>query len=288
MVMKSKLHAFLFLLPALAFIMTFLIVPIFRTFYFSFQRWFHFSPNYTFIGFQNYADLFNDRVMRIAMGNTVIMMIGVFIFQIVFALILAICVDSVKRGFKFFRTVYFFPIIISATAIGLMFSLIYNYNHGLLNYLLNIFGFESQLWLTRNRALYMMLIPVFWQFVGFYFIVFLTGITKIPEDIYESAMLDGITPIKKAVLITVPLLKDLLVANTILVIAGSLRVFDMVFMITGGGPMNASELMSSYMHRVAFMDLNTGYASAIAIVMLVFAVTLTTVLRFVASRFEEY
>jgi len=225
--------------------------------------------------------------MRIAVSNTIVMMIGVFVFQIVLALILAVCVDSIKRGKKFFRTVYFIPIIIAATAIGLMFSLAYNYHHGLLNQILNFLGRESQLWLSRDRALFMMLIPVFWQFVGFYFVVFLAGITKIPEDIYESAVLDGITPIKKALFITVPLLKDMIIANTILVIAGSLRVFDMVFMITGGGPMNASELMSSYMHRVAFMNFNTGYASAIAIVMLLFAVILTSVLRFGASRFED-
>ena len=286
--LKSKLHAILFLTPTLALIITFMVIPIFRTFYFSFHRWFHFSVNYTFIGWQNYIDLMNDRVMRIAVSNTITMIIGVFIFQIVLALVLAICVDSVKRGYKFFRTVYFFPIIIAATAIGLMFSLIYNYHHGLLNYILGLLGRQPQLWLTRDRALYMMLIPVFWQFVGFYFVVFLTGITKIPEDVYESAALDGITPIKKAIYITVPLLRDLVVANTILVIAGALRVFDMVFMITGGGPMNASELMSSYMHRVAFLDLNAGYASAIAIVMLVFAVFLTSVLRFAASRFKEY
>jgi len=277
----------LFLAPALTFIITFLVVPIFRTFYFSFHRWFNFSVNYTFIGFENYVNLWNDRIMRIAVTNTGMMMVTVFLFQIVLALILAICVDGVRRGFKFFRTVYFFPIIVSATAIGLMFSLIYNYHHGLLNYVMELLGFERQLWLTRDRALAMVLIPISWQFVGFYFVVFLTGLANVPEDIYESAALDGIKPLQKAWYLTVPMLKDILVANTILVIAGSLRVFDMVFMITGGGPLNATELMSSYMHRVAFMNMNTGYASAIAIVMLLAAVFITSVLRFIVGRFDD-
>ena len=288
MVLKSNKHAILFLSPALLFIITFLVVPLFRTAYYSLTRWYNFSPNPRFIGLTNYVSLFNDRVIRIAITNTGIMMIGVFLFQIVLAVILSICVDSAKHGFRFFRTVYFFPIVITAVAIGLMFSLIYKYDYGLLNNIITMLGGERQVWLTRERALYMMLIPVCWQYVGFYFVVFLTGISKIPEDIYESAILDGITPVQKAIYITVPLLKDILVSNIILVIAGCFRVFDMVYMVTGGGPLNASELLSSYMYRKAFMDYNTGFASAIAIVMIVLGITITSVLRFLAKQTDDY
>jgi len=287
MVLKSKKHAILFLSPALIFIITFLVVPLFRTGYYSLTKWYNFSPNQIFIGLENYKSLLSDRVIKIAVTNTGIMMIAVFMFQIVLAVILSVCVDSVKHGFRFFRTVYFFPIVIAATAIGLMFSLIYKYDYGLLNNIITKFGAERQVWLTRERSLYMMLIPICWQYVGFYFVVFLTGISKIPEDIYESAILDGITPFKKAVYITIPLLADIMVSNIILVIAGCFRVFDMVYMVTGGGPLNSSELLSSYMYRKAFMDYNTGYASAIAIIMIIMGITITTVLRNVTKRFVD-
>jgi raffinose/stachyose/melibiose transport system permease protein len=276
----------LFLFPALAFILIFLIIPLFRTIYYSMTKWYNFSPRQEFILFQNYRDIFSDKIIRLALTNTGIMILGVLLFQIVLSLILAICADSVNHAFRFFRTVFFFPIVISATAIGLMFSLIYKYDYGLLNYLMQFLGLERQVWLTKESALYMVLIPICWQYVGFYFVIFLTGISKISEDIYESARLDGIRPVQKAIYITIPMLKDILISNLVLVVSGCFRVFDMIYIVTGGGPLNASELLSSYMYRKAFMDYNVGYASAIAIVMIVIGLSLTGVLRVVANRIE--
>ncbi|MDR1643730.1 MAG: sugar ABC transporter permease [Clostridiales bacterium] len=287
MVLKNKKQALLFLLPALLFISVFLIVPLFRTVYYGFTSWHNFSPNKTFIGLENYKKLLNDRVLWISIKNTGILIVGVLIFQIGVSMLLAICVDSIKHGMRFFRTVYFFPIVISATAIGLMFSLIYKYDYGLLNYFVTIFGGEREVWLTKERAIFMVLIPVCWQYVGFYFVVFLTGISKIPDDICESAALDGIRAWQKAFYITIPLLKDILVSNLVLVVSGCFRVFDMVYIITGGGPMNSSELLSSYMYRKAFMDYNVGYASSIAIVMIILGLALTGVMRTLANKIQS-
>lgn len=286
MVLKSKRYAIAFLLPALSFILIFLIIPLCRTIYYSFTTWYNFSPTQVFIGFGNYLKIFADPITSIALRNTGILIIGALLFQIGIALILAICLDSAKHGLRFFRTVYFFPIVIAATAIGLMFALIYKYDYGLLNFFVTLFGGERQVWLTRNLAIFMVLLPVCWQYVGFYFVVFLTGIAKIPEEVYESAVLDGIKPHQRAFYITIPLLKDILVSNVVLVVAGCFRVFDMVYIITGGGPMNASELLSSYMYRKAFMDYNVGYASAIAIIMIIIGLTLTGGMRLMVNRIK--
>ncbi|MDR1440412.1 MAG: sugar ABC transporter permease [Clostridiales bacterium] len=286
MILKSKRYAALFLFPALAFILIFLIIPLFRTIYYSLTKWYNFSPRQEFILFKNYQDIFSDRIVHIALKNTGAMIVGVLLFQIVLALALAICADSASHGFRFFRTVFFFPIVISATAIGLMFSLIYKYDYGLLNYLMELLGLERRVWLTKESALFMVLIPICWQYVGFYFVIFLTGIAKIPEDIYESARLDGIRPLQKVLYITIPMLKDIIVSNLVLVVSGCFRVFDMIYIVTGGGPLNASELLSSYMYRKAFMDYNVGYASAIAIAMIVIGLSLTGVLRAAANRIQ--
>lgn len=254
--------------------------------YYSFTAWYNFSPTKKFIGIQNYASLFQDRTLRLALRNTGILIVFAMIFQIGIATLLAIGVDSVRHGFKFFRTVYFFPVIISATAIGLMFSLIYKYDYGLLNHILVSLGKEKQIWLTAKSAIYCVAIPTVWQHVGFYFIVVLTGIANVPSDIYESAELDGITPFKKAVHITLPMLKPILTSNVVLVVSQAFRVFDMVYVVTGGGPRHQSELLSSYMYSKAFNDYNTGYASAIAIVMIVMGIALTGILRTLAGKIK--
>lgn len=285
---RSRLiYSVLLLVPALIFIVTFMIVPLIKTIYYSFTAWYNFSQTKTFIGLANYKQFFTDPVIKIALRNTMLLIVFALIFQVGVALILAICVDAVPYGFKFFRTVYFFPIVISATAIGLMFSLIYKYDYGLLNYIVQLFGGEPQVWLTKERSIYMLLVPVCWQFIGFYFVVYLTAIANIPGDIYESAVLDGVKPLQKAIYITVPMLKSTLTANIVLVVSGCFRVFDMVYVITGGGPMNSSQLLSSYMYYKAFADYNTGYASALAIIMMALGLTITGIMKSLTNKISS-
>lgn len=287
--MKSKRQrtAILFLLPAVVLLMCFMIYPLGKTIYYSFTAWYNFSAVQTFIGLKNYKDLIRDPVVRTALRNTAILMAGVLLFQIGFALILAILVDGVRHCFKFFRTIYFFPIVISATAIGLMFTLIYKYEYGLLNYLITLFGGEKQVWINERTSIYLALIPVVWQYVGFYFVIFLTGISNISSDIYESAMLDGIRPVQKAVYITVPMLRSVLTSSIVLVVSGCFKVFDIIFMVTNGGPLDSSQLLSTYMYQKAFARGNGGYASSIAIVMIVLGVAVTSVLRKMLQGGEE-
>ncbi len=290
MTRKSKrrnVYSVCLMAPALIFITVFMIIPLFKTIYYSFTSWYNFSPSKTWIGLSNYKQFFTDPVVAIGVKNTLLLIVFALIFQVGVALILAICVDAVPHGFKFFRTVYFFPIVISATAIGLMFSLIYKYDYGLLNFIVELFGGEPQVWLTRERAIYMLLIPVCWQFIGFYFVTYLTSISGISSDIYESAVLDGAKPFQKAIYITIPMLKSTLMANIVLVVSGCFRVFDMVYVITGGGPMDSSQLLSSYMYYKAFRDYNTGYASAIAIVMMIMGLSITGVIKYFTNKISS-
>lgn len=284
---KRQRTAIIFLIPAVVLLLCFMIYPLGKTIFYSFTAWYNFSTEQTFIGLDNYKELIADPVIRVALRNTAILMAGVLIFQIGFALILAIMVDGIRHCFKFFRTIYFFPIVISATAIGLMFTLIYKYEYGLLNYFVVLFGGEKQVWINEKSSIYLALIPVVWQYVGFYFVIFLTGIANIPADIYESAMLDGIRPLQKAAYITIPMLRSVLTSSIVLVISGCFKVFDIIFMVTNGGPLDSSQLLSTYMYQKAFARGNGGYASSIAIVMIVLGVAVTSVLRKLLSGGEE-
>ncbi len=279
MVLKSKKHFLIFIIPALILISTFLIYPLFKTFYYSFTSWKNFSPKSTWIALDNYKRLISDPIIGKSLKNTFIMMVFVFMFQVVFSLVLAMLVSTARRTFRIFRTIYFFPIVISATAIGLMFKLIYGYEYGLLNYIVTFFGGDKKVWINEATSIYLVTIPTMWQYVGFYFVIYLTGMSKIPSEIYESAELDGINAFQKAWYITIPMIKDVICSVVILVISGCFKVFDMVYIITEGGPLNSSELLSTYMYNMAFRRYNGGYASSIAVLMIVLGVALTLFMR---------
>lgn len=229
-----------------------------------------------FIGAENYKRLFTDPSIRISLKNTGIMMVLTIIFQVGIGLFLAILVDNVTRGKKFFQTVYFFPIVISATAIGLMFNLFYDYYGGMLNQLLNTFGLASVNWKSDQLALIMISVPIIWSYVGFYFVLLLTGINGISEEIFESASLDGAVGFKKVRYITIPLLKNVIRTCIILAITGTLKLFDLPWVILPkGAPKGLTRFMGTYMYQVTFIEENIDYGSAIALMIVVVGITIS-------------
>nr|WP_301335150.1 sugar ABC transporter permease [Holtiella tumoricola] len=197
-------------------------------------------------------------------------MILCVVFELGLGALFALFVDGIRRGAKFYRTVFFFPVVISATAIGLMFVLFYDYNIGLFNQLIMKFGGDKVLWMTEASAIYMIAIPTIWQYVGFYFVLVLTGISAIPEDIYESAYLDGITGIKKTIYITIPLIKGVLKSSLILVITGALKIFDLAWTIAPKGvPSGKSYLLGTYQYNMVYEAYRVGYGCAIAVLIVV-------------------
>ncbi len=272
----DKRYIFLFLTPAFLILAVFLYYPFFENIKQSFYKTDGFF-NSTFIGFDNYKRLFNDEIARGSTLNSLELMLYVAIFQVGIALLLAIMVNSIKRGAAFFRITFFFPIVISGAAIGLLFTLIYNYRNGLLNEILVNLGFERVIWLTEKSALYMVAIPTVWNYVGFYFIILLTAIQKIPQDFYEAADLEGITPFQKMTKITIPLILSDVKTCLILAITGALKIFELIYIITKGGPANQSEVLGTYMYKKAFVDSAMGYGSTLAVFIVVLGLTLAFV-----------
>lgn len=280
---KRKAPLIVFLVPAFAFLILFLYYPFVQNIINSFchitglgtpaqginQPW-----------YINYQTLFTDPKLHTALKNTVILTICTVIFQVGIALILALLVDSIRVGAQLFRTLYFFPIVISATALGLMFNLIFLYNGGMVNQLLTNMGIiaENIDWKNQAHFLFTMLTPVMWQYVGFYFVILVTGLNNIPEELYEAASLDGATGLARVRYITLPLLRNVLCTCLVLAITGALKVFDLPWVMFGAGmPQDKGWLTGTYMYDQTFNRGNVDYGSAIAMLIVVLGVVLSNV-----------
>ena len=280
---RKKGPMIVFLLPAFVFLILFLYYPFIQNILNSFS-------DITGLGapakglndpwWTNYATLFTDPKLRTAMINTVILTVCTVVFQVGIALVLALLVDSIKVGAQLFRTLYFFPIVISATALGLMFNLIFLYNGGMINQLLQAMGVISENidWKDVGHFRFTMLAPVMWQYVGFYFVILVTGLNNIPADLYEAAALDGCTGLKRVRYVTLPLLRNVLCTCLVLAITGALKVFDLPWVMFGAGmPQDQGWLTGTYMYDQTFNRGNVDYGSTIAILIVVLGVVLSNV-----------
>lgn len=196
------------------------------------------------------------------------------------ALILALLVDSIRVGAQVFRTLYFFPIVISATALGLMFNLIFLYKGGMVNQLLLSLGAitENINWKDEAHFMFTMLMPVMWQYVGFYFVILVTGLNNISPDLYEAASLDGASGLKTVRYITLPMLRNVLCTCLVLAITGALKVFDLPWVMFGAGmPLDQGWLTGTYMYDQTFNRGNVDYGSTIAMLIVVLGVVLSNV-----------
>lgn len=290
MLYRDKKPLLIFLVPSFVLMIVFLYYPFAVNIYNSLFEIKGLAGNPdTFIGLSNYKRFFTtDSTAMQSLVNSFKIMGLTIVFQVGLAVILALLVDSIKHGQQFFRVVYFFPIVISATAIGLMFNLFYYYDGGMLNQIMQYFGKEKVLWLSDDKAFLMVSIPVIWQYVGFYFVIILTGLSSVPEEVYESAALDGATGLKKVRYITLPLISDVLITCTTLSITGAIKVFDLPAVIApNGAPKGLTHFLGTYMYFQAFETQNVDYGSAISIIIVVFGVLVSQLVGKLLSRNSE-
>lgn len=282
MLYRDRRPLLLFLIPAFSLMVLFLYYPFLVNIYnsmFDIQSMTGRMEN--FIGLSNYQKFFvGDPTAQIALFNSLKVMGLTVVFQVGIALILALMVDNIKKGQQFFRVVYFFPIVISATAIGLMFNLFYYYDGGMFNQIRGFFGLEKIVWLDKDKAFWMVTLPALWQYVGFYFVILLTGLSGVPEEVYESAEMDGATGLKKIRYITLPLIADVLITCTTLAVTGAIKVFDLPTVIAkNGAPNGLTYFLGTYMHNQAFVAQNVDYGSTISIVIVSFGVAIALVMN---------
>lgn len=305
MIYKKKSPLIVFLVPAFAFLILYLYYPFLQNIINTFLNIGGLGRvadgvNQPF--YENYLRLFTDPNLRTALKNTVLLTIFTVVFQVGIALILALLVDSIRVGAKVFRTVYFFPIVISATALGLMFNLVFLYKGGMINQVLLQAGMlETQVtesgrrivqwldWKDDTHFMFTMFLPVIWQYVGFYFVILITGLNNIPQELFESAALDGATGLKKVRYITLPMLRNVLCTCLVLAITGALKVFDLPWVMFGAGmPNNKGWLTGTYMYDQTFNKMNVDYGSTIAVLIVVLGVLLSNLANRVFKPSEDY
>lgn len=263
---KSVLFAYL-IIPVVIFVFS-VFVPLVTALVYSFFQW-KGGPVKTFNGFTNYITLFKDSTFWLSFRHNIFLVLVCIIGQIGIAFIFVLMINSKLVKLKgIHRTFGFFPSTVAAVSIGFIWKMIYDYNRGLINWFLDKIGRADlqQVWLN-NESLVMLLvaIPLVWQWIGYYMVILLSAISSIDQEIFEVAELDGANAIQRAVYIVFPLVKNTILVCITLCIAGNMKAFDNIYVMTSGGPGTASMVMAMYGYQVSFSQQNMGYGSAISV-----------------------
>lgn len=258
----------IFILPALIIYGMYNVYGIIMTFYFSTLDWPGMGPyqNAANIGLQNYAVLLKDQRFWHALSNNLLLVFVSVVIQLGVGMILALIINSKVKGSKLLRTVYFMPMLLSTVATGILWQLMFDPYNGMINNVLRKLGYMNPpAWLgSESTVMIALLFVVCWQYTPQYMILLRAGMTGIPEEVYEAATIDGASKWQQFWSVTLPLLSGTIKTSAVLSIVGSLKYFDLFWIMTGGGPNGYSELMATYMYKRAFNEEAMGYASAVA------------------------
>jgi raffinose/stachyose/melibiose transport system permease protein len=238
----------------------------------------------TFIGFKNYVNLFvnNTDGFTKSVQNSLVLAIASVVIQLPLALSLALILARGVKGEGFFRTIYFIPVIMSTVVIGQLWMKIYNPDYGMLNIILKNIGLEkyAHAWIADPKiALFAVFVPIIWQYIGYHMLLMYAGIKSVSPDIYEAAKIDGASEFKMATAITIPLIKPILQVCVVFAVTGSFKAFDLIYIITNGGPLHASEVPSTLMYSTIFNKYMYGYGSAMSTFIIVECLVFTLIMR---------
>ena len=264
---KIDIKAYLFLLPAFVIFSSVVIIPTLYSFYLSFYSWNGIGEK-KFVALKNYVNLFTmDPVFITALKNNFIWILLTVLFTVTVSLLLAVVLNRSFKGRVVYRAIFYIPYMLSWVVVGVIWKWMYNPNMGFINELLKMIGLEGLkvAWLSEPKiALYCVYFAALWQGIGQPMILFLSGLQTIPGDVLEAATIDGAGKVKAFIYITVPMLKETFVVVFATLIIAAMKVYDIIKVMTGGGPGNATETLATYMYSQTFMYNNFGKGSAIA------------------------
>ncbi|WP_033826981.1 carbohydrate ABC transporter permease [Bacillus andreraoultii] len=278
-VMSNKSVIALYVIPALFLILILIYIPIVLTGYYGLMKW-DGVGEMKFIGLANYTKLIHDKLFWDSTWHSILL--GLFsVLSLIGYLIVSLVLASKIKGANIFRKIYIIPMLLSSVAIAQLWIKIFDPMNGLLNSLLSSIGVENTpIWLADPKmALYSIFVPIVWQYAGFYIIIIYAALVNVPEELIEAARIDGANAFQIAYKIKVPLIMGVLKVLVILAIVGSLKYFDLIYVMTGGGPGHATEVMASYMYKEAFGKFNFGYGSAIGFGLLVISMLATWIIQ---------
>jgi len=276
--MSMAASSALMLAPALLLCSIFIFAPSILAIVGSFYSFGLTSQNWVWAGLDNYSHAATDPIFWIALRNNVIIVLGSIVLQVGIGTILAAILDrGLPRGSTFFRTIIFMPMVVSAVAVALIWLIILDPNIGILNAIVKGIGLTppQRGWLgDPNISIWMVLVVAAWQYTGFMMVLILAGLQGIPKEHYEAAAIDGAVGLRAFWHITLPSIRNVLLVAVLITTIGGFKVFDFIFVLTQGGPANATQVLGTYIYLQAFNLTNMGYANAIAVVLLAIAVAL--------------
>ena len=284
---SNKLQILIFLLPALILFCGVLIAPIGASLYYSFFKWDGLGPK-EFLGFANYRELFSSNAIGFikALRNSLLLAALSVFLQLPLALALALTLGKKIKGERVFLSVYFMPVLISTVVIGQLWLKIYNPDYGILNVALRALGLENmtRIWLGDKKvALGAVFVPTLWQYVGYHMLLLYAGVKSVPTELREAATLDGATDWQVNRYIVLPYIKSIIRVSVIFAVTGSLKSFDLIYVLTNGGPLHATEVPSTLMINMLFLRNRYGMGSAIAVMLILlcfgFALLINMVFR---------
>ncbi|WP_208589755.1 carbohydrate ABC transporter permease [Gracilibacillus suaedae] len=288
-ILKAKHWIIISLLPALLLYTFIVIVPIFWSSYYGFFKWSGMNEP-SFIGWANYLEVVNDPIFWRALKNNMIIVVASVFGQVPIALLLALLLRKTTLFQRFVRSAVFLPMVISTVVVGLIWGYIYNPEFGIVNALLEMLGLESwtRAWLSDPAVnMYAVSVPIIWNYIGPYLIIFIAAIQNIPTEIEDAAKMDGANGFRKLFYITLPMMWTTIKVAVVLCISGSLKAFDQVFVMTGGGPAQSTELLATYMYNNTFMTYRYGYGSAVSTMIIIVSLILILISQILMRRKEE-
>jgi N-acetylglucosamine transport system permease protein len=276
----------LFIFPGLLIYLTFVVFPTISAFIVSFFNWRGVSAHMTFAGLDNYRELFTDAILRKAFSHNAFFALAFPVAILIPAFIFALAFQRKVFGSAVYRIVFLFPNLMSVTIVAILWSFLYEPTLGPINSGLRFLGLNglAKPWLgDPSVALSAIILPIAWINIGFYVLIIHAGLINIPQDIYDSAALDGAYGLNKFRFITVPLIWDVITIVIIYVVIGALNEFSLVLIMTNGGPSRSTELMTTYMYKM-FLSSNYGYGTAIGVLQFILCLIVLLLVRRVMSR----
>jgi raffinose/stachyose/melibiose transport system permease protein len=286
-IMSDKRVIALYTLPALLLILTLIYVPIVLTGYYGLMDWDGIG-GMEFIGLENYANLIGDTMFWRSAWHSLLLAlfsVGSLALYLTVSLVLA---GNIK-GADMFRKIFLIPMLLSSVAIAQLWIRIYHPSNGVMNRFLTSIGIENPpMWLAdTSLVLFAIFVPIIWQYAGFYIIIYYAALKNIPKELEEAAKIDGASPLQIAYKIKLPLISGIIKVTIVLAVIGSLKYFDLIYVMTDGGPNGASEVMASYMYKLAFRSNDFGYGSAVGFFLLVLILIVTYLIRKATASKDE-
>lgn len=269
----------LYILPALLLIMVIVYIPIVLTGYYGLTEWNGIGKP-KFLGMENYIELLGDGKFWGSAWHSLLLAIFSTLSLLIYLAVAMVLATKIK-GANLFRKIYLIPMLLSSVAIAQLWLRMYHPSNGIVNSILESLGFaDPPAWLSEPQlVLFALFIPILWQYAGFYILIYYAALKNIPTSIEEAAKIDGASTLQIAWRIKLPLTMEVIKVTIVLAVVGSLKYFDLIYVMTDGGPNGSSEVMASYMYRTAFRAYDFGYGSAIGFFLLVICLVVTWVIR---------